>query len=194
VWGVAEKMDKLHDAGYRGAVALAPTVDTDTLVPRLGGMTGQSFYPVYVAYGIKAVYPNFDTHVMLLPAAVNAYPRLTTQGCHGVSSAQFGAVKLGAVLDARWTAAPLVQKLFTSNQVGNKPISGPIFVAGAEGDDAVPAELLAARVKTLCATGATVNYRKYPGDHESMLATSLADQVSWIVDRFQGRPAEGNCK
>ncbi len=157
-------------------------------------MTGQSFYPVYVAFGIKAVYPNFDTHVMLLSAAVNAYPRLTTQGCHGVSSAQFGSVKLGAVVDARWAAAPLVQKLFTSNQVGNQPISGPMLVAGAESDDVVPAELLAARVKAVCATGAAVSYRKYPGDHESMLVTSLADELSWITERFQGLPAQGNCK
>ena len=194
VWGVAEKMTKMRDTAYRGAVVLAPTVDSETLVVRVGGAPGQSFYPVYVVSGIKAVYPNFDTHTVLLPAALNAYKRLTTQACRGLSSALFESVKVAAVLDARWTAAPLVQKLFTSNQVGNMPISGPMFVASAESDDAVPAQLIAARVKAECATGATVNYQVYPGDHDSMMVTSFSDQVSWIMDRFQERPAPNSCK
>jgi alpha-beta hydrolase superfamily lysophospholipase len=194
VWGVAEKMTKMRDPSYRGAVVLAPTVDTETLVTRVGAAAGQAYYPVYVAFGIKAVYPNFDSHTILLPAALNTYQRLTTQACRGLASALSESVKLAAVLDARWTAEPLVQKLFTSNQVGNKPISGPMFVAGAESDDAVPAQLIAARVKAVCATGATVNYQVYPGDHDSMMVTSFSDLMSWIVDRFQERPAPNSCK
>jgi acetyl esterase/lipase len=194
VWGVAEAMATLHDPSYRGAVALAPTVDTETLIPRVGAIPGQSFYPVYAAFGIKTVYPNFDTHSILLPAAVNAYPRLTGQECRSVGSAQFEPVKLPAVLDARWTAAPLVKRLVTENQVGRKPISGPMLVAGAGGDDTIPAQVLATQVKALCATGAAVDYQVYPGDHESMMVTSLSDRMSWIMGRFQGRQAAGNCK
>jgi dienelactone hydrolase len=193
-WGVAEAMATLHDPSYRGAVALAPTVDTETLLPRVGGIPGQSFYPVYAAFGIKAVYPNFDTHSILLPAAVRAYPRLTGQECRLVGSALFEPVKLPAVLDARWTAAPLVQRLITENLVGKKPIAGPMLVAGADGDDTIPAQLLASRVKELCATGAAVDYQVYPGDHESMLVTSFSDQMSWIMDRFQERKSAGNCR
>jgi hypothetical protein len=46
----------------------------------------------------------------------------------------------------------------------------------------------------VCATGATVNYQVYPGDHESMMVTSFSDQMSWIMDRFQERPAPNSCK
>jgi len=194
VWGVAEVMATLHDPSYRGAVALAPTVDTETLIPRVGALPGHSFYPVYAAFGIKAVYPNFDTHSILLPAAVNAYPRLTGKECRNVGSASFEPVKLPAVLEPRWTAAPLVRRLLTANEVGKKPIAGPMLVAAADGDTSVPQQLLATRVKTLCSTGATVDYQVYPGDHESMLVTSLADQMSWIGERFQGRPPAGNCQ
>jgi dienelactone hydrolase len=194
VWGVAEAMATLHDPSYRGAVALAPTIDTETLLPRVGAIPGQSFYPVYAAFGVKAVYPNFDTHSILLPAAVRAYPRLTGQECRLVGSALFEPVRLPAVLDARWTAAPLVQRFITENLVGKKPIAGPMLVAGADGDDTIPAQLLATHVKELCATGAAVDYQVYPGDHESMLVTSFSDQVSWIMDRFQERKSAGNCK
>jgi Secretory lipase len=194
VWGVAEAMTAVHDPSYLGAVALAPTVETETLIPRAGAIPGQSFYPVYAAFGIKTAYPNFDTHTVLLPAAVNAYSRLTTQECRSVGSAQFEPVKLPAVLDARWTAAPLVRRLINENQVGKKSISGPMWVAAASSDDTIPAQVLATRVKALCATGATVDYQVYPGDHESMMVTSLSDGMSWIMERFQGQRAAGNCK
>jgi hypothetical protein len=66
-------------------------------------------------------------------------------------------------------------------------------VAGGQTDDAIPARVLATRVHELCATGASVDYQVYPGDHESMLLTSFSDQVNWIMDRFQDRPAPKNC-
>jgi dienelactone hydrolase len=193
-WGVAEKMAKLHDPSYRGAVALVPTIDTDTLVPRVAGLPGQSFYPLYVAFGLKTVHSNFNIQSMLLTVAANAYPRVTTEGCRRSASALFESVKLGAVLDPRWVTVAPVQDLFTSNRVGNKPISGPMFVAGADSDDVVPAQVIAARVKMLCATGAAVNYQVYPGGHESMMLTAFADQVSWVMDRFQDRPVPKSCK
>jgi len=194
VWGVAEKMAKSHDPSYRGAVVVAPTLDTEALLPRVAAISGQSFYPVYVAFGIKAVYRDFNISAMLLPAGAAAYSRLTTQGCRRFASALFESVKLNTVVEPRWVAAPLVQKLLTSNQVGNKPISGPMFVASGESDADAPAQITAARVKALCATGATVNYQSYPGDHETMMLTSLSDQLNWIVDRFQDRPAPSQCK
>jgi hypothetical protein len=52
----------------------------------VGAIPGQGFYPVYAAFSIKTAYPNFDTHIILLPTAVNAYPRLTTQECRSVGS------------------------------------------------------------------------------------------------------------
>jgi DNA polymerase II small subunit/DNA polymerase delta subunit B len=55
-------------------------------------------------------------------------------------------------------------------------------------------QVVATRVKELCATGAAVDYQVYPGDHESMMITSLSDGMSWIMDRFQGQRAAGNCK
>jgi hypothetical protein len=133
-------------------------------------------------------------HEVVASTAVRAYPRLTSQECRLVGSALFEPVKLPADLDARWTAAPLVQRLITENLVGKKPIAGPMLVAGADGDDTIPAQLLASRVKELCATGSAVDYQVYPGDHESMLVTSFSDQMSWIMDRFQERKSAGNCK
>ena len=193
-WGVAEKMVSLHDSAYRGAMALAPFVDADMLVGRAAVTPGQTYYPVYVAFGIKAADPAFDVHTMLLPMGFNAYPRLTTQACRGLASALAGRLRAGTVLDPRWTALPLVQTLVSSNLVGNKRIEGPLFVGSPDSDDIISERTVAARAKALCSTRATVTYQVYPGDRKSMLLTAFPDQLDWIVDRLQDRPATSTCK
>jgi pimeloyl-ACP methyl ester carboxylesterase len=193
VWGVAEKMAALHDDSYRGSVALAPAVDTQPLIDHVGTTVGETFYPVYVAFGIHAVYPDFDIHSMLLPTGLDAYERLTTRGCWSLANALFQPVKPGAVINPQWIKNPDVKEMLKSNQVGIKKIAGPLFIASGDIDDAVPPGVIEPRVKALCATGATVRYKKYPGDHGTMMKSSFSDQMSWIVERFQGRPATTSC-
>jgi pimeloyl-ACP methyl ester carboxylesterase len=193
-WGVAEKMTTLHDSTYRGAMALAPFVAADMLIGRAAVTPGQTYYPVYMAFGIKTAYPVFDVHSMLLPMGFNAYPRLTTQGCRGLANALSESLKPGSVLDPRWTASPLVQQLVSSNLVGNRRIQGPLFVGSPDSDGLIPEQAVAARVKALCSTRATVTYQVYPGDRRSMLLTAFPDQLDWIVARLHDQPATGTCK
>ena len=51
VWGVAELMTSLKDPSYRGAVALAPAIDSEPLIDSAATTPGETFYPVFVAYG-----------------------------------------------------------------------------------------------------------------------------------------------
>ena len=193
-WGVAEKMVTLRDSTYRGAMALAPFVDADTLIGHAAVTPGQTYYPVYMAFGIKTAYPVFDIHSMLLPTGVNAYPRLTTQVCRSLVNALSEPLRPGTVLDPRWTASPLAQRLVSSNLVGNKRIQGPLFVGSPDSDDIIFEQVVAARVKALCSTRATVTYQVYPGDRRSMLLTAFPDQLDWIVDRLRDRSATSSCQ
>jgi alpha-beta hydrolase superfamily lysophospholipase len=194
VWGVAEKMTSLHDSAYRGAMALAPFVDSDTLIGRAAVTLGETYYPVYMAFGIKTVYPVFDIKAMLLPMGVNAYPHLTTRVCRGLVNALSEPPRPGTVLDPRWTVSPLVQRLISSNLVGNKRIQGPLFVGSPDSDDLVSEPGVAARVKALCSSRAAVTYQVYPGDRGTMLLAAFPDQLDWIVDRLRDRPAASSCK
>ena len=193
-WGVAEKMVTLHDSTYRGAMALAPFVDADTLIGHAAVAPGQTYYPVYMAFGIKTAYPVFDIHSMLLPMGVNAYPRLTMQVCRSLVNALSEPLRPGTVLDPRWTAAPLAQRLISSNLVGSKRIQGPLFVGSPDSDDIISEQAVAARVQGLCSTRAAVTYQVYPGDRRSMLLTAFPDQLDWIVARLHDQPATSSCK
>ncbi len=75
------------------------------------------------------------------------------------------------------------------NHVGAEPIRGPLFVGSGTEDDSVPANLVEAAVKRQCKAGGQLSYQTYPGDHSSMMRSSFKDQMSWIRDRFDGKPA-----
>jgi predicted esterase len=68
-----------------------------------------------------------------------------------------------------------------------------LFVASGQEDDAVPPQLVQARVQALCKTGAIVKYKAYPGNHGTMMSSSVADQMQWIEDRFRGVEANSDC-
>jgi pimeloyl-ACP methyl ester carboxylesterase len=193
VWGLAEKMATLKDSTYKGAVALAPAVDSRPLVEHAANTPDAIFYLLYVAFGINAVYPMYQPQDMLQPTGVDSFQRLTTQGCWDLAEALFQPVKPGTVLRKDWGNNPDVQKFFASNQVGQKPIAGPIFIASGDVDTAVPATIVAKRAKDACRLGGTVKYKMYPGDHETMVKSSYGDQMQWIMDRFQDRPAPREC-
>ena len=193
VWGAAELQATLHDPSYRGAVALAPAIDSEPLVNSAASTAGETFYPVYVAYGIKSVRPEFDVATMLLPTGLEAYQRLTTRGCWGLAHALFEPVKAGSVVREGWTHSPAVQKFLAENRIGDKAIAAPIFIGSGDVDTAVPARIVSDRTKALCGLGAQVQYKMYAGDHESMMRSSYEDQMRWITDRFAGRPAPKAC-
>jgi hypothetical protein len=86
-----------------------------------------------------------------------------------------------------------VQTLFAQNQVGQKPIRGPLFIASGDVDTAVPADIVATRVKELCKLDANVEYRTYRGDHATMMTSSFQDQMRWIAERFKGTPVQTQC-
>jgi hypothetical protein len=49
-------------------------------------------------------------------------------------------------------------------------------------------------VVRLCQTGATVDYRTYPGvGHVTVAHDTTPDVTLWIADRFAGTPSLSNC-
>jgi pimeloyl-ACP methyl ester carboxylesterase len=108
------------------------------------------------------------------------------------------AVKEGARRDAATRAAvpPL-----SRNSVGAAPVAGPILLLQGEADTVVPPELTASVAASLCEHGATPEYRTYPGlVHDAWPGGPLGindgampDILTWVADRFDGKPAPTTC-
>jgi pimeloyl-ACP methyl ester carboxylesterase len=69
VRGAAELEAKQKDPNYLGGVALAPAVGGVDLICNSGETKGNTFYPVYVAYAVKRLFPQFQISDFLTPAA-----------------------------------------------------------------------------------------------------------------------------
>lgn len=194
-WGVAEQQVSLKDPNYRGAISVAGTADIGDLIGLMGGSANEAtFYLTYMAFGVKARTPSFDVSQMLAGQALARYPDVTSRGCWNYAFGKFMHDKGGKSLQTDWRRSAAVQTWIRENAVGSKPISGPFFVIGGEGDNTVPFPSLKKITTRACRAGAKLNFRAYPGlDHDPTMAASTAVQLEWVRDRLAGKPAGDDC-
>lgn len=69
-----------------------------------------------------------------------------------------------------------------------------MLLAQGEADTTVLPALTAALDRKLCAIGQKVDFRTYPGvGHIPLVSAAEPDAMSWVGDRFAGKPASSNC-
>ena len=193
-WGVAEAELTRHDAGYLGAVAVAPASQLGAAFARPSSAASASFYLDFIAWAVRALTPSFQPSDMLTGAALARYPDVTTNGCFYYAYASFLGDPGPPVLKAGWTATPAAQRFFHGAEIGRAGIAGPLLVVAGEADQTVPITAVRATVKSACAIGVALDYRPYPGlDHDPVMDKSTPDQLVWIADRFAGKPADNDC-
>jgi pimeloyl-ACP methyl ester carboxylesterase len=189
VVGVAEQEAEIGDPKYLGAIAISGVGDPQEIFERLDREPEYSML-VFLAQGIKTVFPEFRVEDMLTEKALPFYQYIS-HGCE----ASLGPVPAATeMLKPGWDKNHYVQEFFTRNRPGLKPARGPLFVISGEADADVPSPLTAAAVAQLCKQKDRVLYVKYPGLNASMvLENSVSEQISWIRARFAGLPAPSNC-
>jgi hypothetical protein len=85
-----------------------------------------------------------------------------------------------------------VQRYFDLSVVGQRKGAGPVLVLQGTGDGlyATYMQFLA----DICATGTKVHGITYANiSHDHVLVQGMADALSWLADRFAGRPAPSDC-
>jgi pimeloyl-ACP methyl ester carboxylesterase len=79
--------------------------------------------------------------------------------------------------------------------LGNVPAKVPIAIYQGDDDPEIFPAATEAYVKKACASGTTISYNHYSDtDHVRIPTRSQADFLSWIADRFAGKPAASSCK
>lgn len=193
-WGVAEAEATRRDAGYLGAVAVAPASQLGSVFAQQPSSGGVGFYLDYIAWAVRALTPSFEPSDMLTGAALARYADLTTNGCFYYGYASYLGDTAPPVLKAGWSETPAAQRFFRGAEIGREPISGSLLVIAGEADQTVPIESVRATVKGACAIGVALQFRSYPGlDHDPAMMNSTPDQLAWIADRFAGKPSANDC-
>jgi pimeloyl-ACP methyl ester carboxylesterase len=187
--GVAEAGSEIHDPNYLGAVAISGVADPQEIFERFA--KGPDYYMlVFLAAGIKAVFPQFRVEEMLTDKSLRLY-QYTNHACEGRLGPEPAASEM---LRPGWENNSFVKEFFTRNTVGRKPARGPLLVISGETDSNAPPALTAKAVARMCEQQDRVLLVKYPGLNASaVLGNSVNEQVSWIRARFDGLPAPGNC-
>jgi acetyl esterase/lipase len=180
---------KVPDPNYLGAVALSPGTDRLLLLRAAIKNPANHGYLAFLAYGIKAVYPEFQYSDFLTPEAVKLM-LVVKEGGWFVTLATFAhKVPVGKMVLSGAEKNPHFLKLRDMSMIGLKRAHGPIFLAQGDKDTTIPIDTVRIAYKRMLDQGTTAEYKEYAGlDHDSLVFGSFRDQVRWVQDRFDGKP------
>lgn len=186
VVGVAEWEHQAPDSAYLGAIAISRLSDLDDMLTPTANSSRQ--LPLLFAYGLKTVFPQFEPKDILTDRALPLYQQVAEE----CSVREAEELPLTDILKAHWQENKFVQDSFQHNRLGTQPAEAPLMIVTSEGDAAFGATTKV--VMRLCKQGDKVLFNRY-GEYDpgAVIGDSTRDQISWIQDRFAGRPASSNC-
>jgi len=187
--GVAEARGEVGDPNYLGAIAISGVAEAQEIFERLAQGPGHRML-VFLAQGIKAVFPEFRVEEMLTDKAIPLYQHIS-HACEASLGPELAASEL---LKPGWENNRYVKEFFTRNTPSRKPVHGPLLLISGEADPEVPSALTGTVVTRLCKQKDHVLFVKYPGLNASaVIGESVSEQTSWLRARFAGLPAPDNC-
>lgn len=190
VTAVAELEHEIRDPSYLGSIVLSGLDDLQSAYQRPGTDTARET-PLFLAYGIKTVYPPFDVKEMLADKALALYPRVEQTCADPIAESKLSPAD---ALKPNWESSPFVKQYFGRNMAGLRPSQAPLLVISSELDPAMPTQRTAQVIARMCKRGDRVQFERYPqSDPSRVIGDSVRDQISWIQARFAGRQAPTNC-
>jgi len=186
VIGMAES-ESMVDRHYLGGIVLAGLTGLET-VDRTA--EGNLYQPLFVAYGVKTVFPDFEVKDILTPSGLALYQKLDEDCAEPASEAK----STREIVRPNWQDERIVVQYFSRNAIGQKPARGPFLVIASEADSRTPGSGTEQVVRRMCQQGDRVQLETYANpDPGNVIGESVRDQMAWIQGRFAGRPAPGNC-
>jgi pimeloyl-ACP methyl ester carboxylesterase len=186
---VAEAENEIADPNYLGAVALSGVAEMQELFQRFAEGP-QHRELVFLAHGIKTIFPAFRVDDMLTEKAIPLY-ELVSRACEAGLRPELPARDM---LKPGWENNSYVRQFFARNTLGQRPIQTPLLVISGDADPDVPSFVTAKVVSRLCQAKDRVVFIKFAALNASgIISESVGEQNSWIRARFLGRPAPCNC-
>ena len=187
--GVAEAGSEVRDPNYLGVIAISGVAEAQDIFERVAqGPDPRRL--VFLAQGIKTVFPEFRVEEMLIDKAIPLYQHIS-HACEASLGPELAADEM---LKPGWENNRYVKEFFIRNTPGRKPIHGPLLLISGETDPEVPSVLTATVVARLCRQKDRVLFIKYPGlDASAVIGGSVNEQISWMRARFAGLPSPSNC-
>lgn len=187
VLGVAEAEHEIRDPNYLGSITISHLTDLEDNYESLASLSYKS--PLFLAYGIQTIYPEFQAADILSLKALPLY----TQAAAACSEARLQPEPSAPdMLKANWKSNPVVQGYFSRSRAGLKPSAAPLLVVETQAD--ADNERTKRVIQRLCKQGDRVELETYPeNDPGSLIGDSVREQIRWIEGAFSGRAARNDC-
>ena len=184
--GVAELESEIRDQNYLGAIVISGVDDLQNRYEH-----PEPISLLFLMYGVKTVYPQFEIKDVLTDKALAFYAHLE-QSC-GESAAQ-PQLSVSEMLRPGWENNRFVKEYFNRNRPGQRRALGPLLVIASASNPAMPISNVSKVIARMCRQGDRVQFENYAdADPGSVIGESVRDQINWIQGRFAGRPAPSNC-
>ena len=187
VVGVAELEYQLKDPNYLGSITISRLTDLQDVYDSPGSLSYKS--PLFLAYGVQTIFPQFQAADVLSPKALLLYDQIGESCEEGRPESAPSAAEL---LKPNWKSNQFVRDYFERNRVGLKPPAASLLVVRTQADaDSAPGKKA---ISQLCSQGGRVQLDTYPeSDPGSLIGDSVRDQIRWIDGVFSGRPVHNDC-
>ncbi|MGC4062537.1 MAG: lipase family protein [Aquabacterium sp.] len=151
--------------------------------------------------GLSRAYPEIDIEQYATPAGLVAFKDLGTRCLGGTLSGNPElltpyAFKKGTTYfkDPNFLDLPEMQVISKENTLGQYVPKIPMLIFEGTVDELMPLDDVDNLVKYYCAGHATVQYNHLLGAGHLIGGASLINGLSYVMDRFNGKPAPSNCK
>lgn len=177
----------------RGIASGGTPADLDAVVDHLDGGPFSGLV-LAGAVGLATAYPDLPFQSILTPRGREAMARISTQ-CVDEFTRDFAFRELSDFTTVADPAGlPAWQQVLADNRLGRVAPPAPVLLYHATFDELIPVAVARRLAADYCARDATVRYVESPvGDHVSYAGTAAPAVVSWLADRFAGRPATSTC-
>jgi hypothetical protein len=179
---------------YVGAVGYAPSQHLELALEAIASDKFAAPYLAYMSVGMRSIDSDFDYASFVGPL----YSDRMADAEEHCFDEWFYLDNLGVnptpstALNPGWASDPTVEQYLANATVGQRNAAGPILVLQGTGDGLYSTYDLF--LSDICATGTKVHGITYGNiSHDHVLPQGQADALSWLADRFAGRPAPSDC-
>jgi Secretory lipase len=187
VVGVAELEHDIQDLNYLGSITISRLADLQDMYETTSTLSYKA--PLFLAYGIKTIYPQCEVKEILTDKALPLYQQIG-KGCGETDAAPKPSA--AEMLKPKWESNKFVQNYLSRSRLGLKPTKAPLLVISSETDPSITETMKV--VARLCKQGDRVQFEKYPeNDPGRVIGDSVRDQIAWVQARFANGPVRSNC-
>ncbi|MEU7530937.1 lipase family protein [Saccharothrix sp. NPDC042600] len=173
-----------------GIAAGGTPADLTAVARHLEGGVGFGFL-LLAAFGLDSAYDELDLPAYLNEKGRTVYATQQDACVDAVFGYAFG--RIADYTTSNPLSRPDWQARLAENRLGAHPPTAPVYLYHGLVDEIIPLAQAQTLRREYCAAGVDVTWGVFLGEHVTTLVSAAGGVVSYLADRFAGKPPRTNC-